>query len=53
MIRYVIPRGTGIIFRLNGRVPVSTWIGRYTFIAEFEDLVLAAAVCADLNRSLR
>lgn len=53
MISYVVPRNTGIIFRLDDSVPVSTWVGRYRLIAEFDDPATALAVCADLNRSLR
>jgi len=52
MISYVMPRGTGIIFRHNDAVPVSVWVGRYRLVAEFDEVELAQAVCRDLNRSL-
>jgi hypothetical protein len=52
MISYVIPRDTGIIFRHDDAVPVTVWVGRFTFIAEFDEIETAQAICAELNRSL-
>ena len=52
MISYVIPYKTGIIIRHDDAVPIEVWSGRNTFIAEFDEIETAQAICVDLNRTL-